>query len=85
MLEYRTSVHYLHSPHPWDNETMGKNIPSIFNGWFTLDELRDMNTAFANKDPEWTPNFSSGCPYEVSLHHPYNKYYVLIHGSRTRG
>ena len=84
MLEYKTTVSFLHSPFPWDNEMKKKNKPSIFTGWFTIDELRKKNRAFENKDVDWTPNVNLPYPDEVTLFHPYNGYYVLISESRIR-
>jgi len=84
VTEYKTTVSFLHSPFPYENEQKKKYKPSIFNGWFTIDELRKMNPAFKNKDVNWVPNVDLPYPDEVTLFHPYNGYYVLISESRIR-
>lgn len=82
MLEYKTSVHFLHSPHPWDNELMMKRKPTYYHGWFTAEELCKMNPAFESKD---FSSFHFNPPVQVNLFHPHNNYYVLIHDARNRG
>jgi hypothetical protein len=83
MLEYKTSVHHIHSPFPYENEQMKKYKPS-FDGWFTIDELRKMNAAIANKNDDWTPNVHSDRPESIDLYHPHRNYYILIHDARNR-
>lgn len=85
VVEYKTTVTYMHSPNPWDNELMQKNRPISFIGWFTIDELRKKNRAFENKDADWTPNLDLPYADEVSLLHPHSNYSVLISESRIRG
>ena len=62
---------------PWENEQARKDKPKGYNGWFTIDELREKNLAFSRMPEGWEPKIARNYQDHIDIVTPWKPIYFV--------